>query len=148
MKIPSAGGWSRLNRKIKLCWARPRQCAVSLPLRPGSECHHTGTTNSVELVKSERVQAWIVAFLPEGTQTGLFFWYIVISLLIVLVLLRDYGDNVVAIAATGVLMVAAIIFPLRRSKREPATRSDDDPVRKVNLGRTTYDGIFMSGGRE
>jgi hypothetical protein len=71
--------------------------------------------------------SWVVAFMREGIQTGLFVWYVIASALVLVLLPGDLASDLIVVSATGILMVAAILVRLRRRRRSE---------RRENHGRT------------
>ena len=85
-----------------------------------------------KVAERHSIGSWVIAVFREGVQTGVFFWYIVGSLLAVLVVPGDRAFAVIAVFVVGLLMAIVIISRLRRRLR---TKNEDDG-RKESPGTT------------
>jgi len=74
------------------------------------------------VAEEHSIGSWVIAFFREGVQTGLFFWYIVGSLLAVFVVPGDRASALIAVFVVGLLMAIVIVSRLRRQLR---TKNED-----------------------
>lgn len=94
-----------------------------------------------KVAKKHSARSWMIAFFRERVQTGLFFWYIVGSLLAVFVLPGEHASALIAVFVVGLLMAIVIVSRLHRRLR---TKNEDDG-RKESPG-TTQTGPDHSAG--
>lgn len=61
----------------------------------------------------------------EGAQSGLFVWYLIASVIVLVLLPGDLASDLIVVSATGILMIATIIVRLlcrrRRNRGETTT---------------------------
>lgn len=74
------------------------------------------------VAEKHSIGSWVIAFFREGVQTGLFFWYIVGSLLAVFVVPGDRASALIAVFVVGLLMAIVVVSRLRRRLR---TKNED-----------------------